>query len=95
MFGHAPGHAFGTPGVVSWLPNVLPTSAAMNPIDQQNSQFSQLFTIRVWREPLGHGQTELRGQVRHVLSGEVRYFREWSALIDYVTIKLEADQGEQ
>lgn len=64
----------------------------MNPTDQQNSQPSQLFTIRVWTEPLGHSQSELRGEVRHVLSGETRYFREWAALIVYVTTKLEADQ---
>jgi hypothetical protein len=57
----------------------------MNPTDQQNSQPSQLFTLRVWTEPLGHEQSELRGQVRHVLSGETRYFREWTALIAYIT----------
>jgi len=65
----------------------------MNPNDQQNTQPSQLFTIRVWREPLGDGQSELRGQVRHVLSGEIRYFREWAALISYVTKHLTASPG--
>ncbi len=42
---------------------------------------SHLFTVRLWPEDLGNGQTEWRGQVQHVLSGEVRYFREWPALI--------------
>ncbi len=60
----------------------------MNPNYQQNIQHSQLFTIRVWTEPLGNGQSELRGQVRHVLTGETRYFREWAALIAYVTERL-------
>jgi hypothetical protein len=42
---------------------------------------SQLFTVRVWQENLGEGRTEWRGKVQHVLSGEVRYFRDWPALI--------------
>ena len=41
---------------------------------------SHLFTVRVWQEDLGEGQTEWRGQVLLVTSGDVRYFREWSAL---------------
>jgi hypothetical protein len=42
---------------------------------------SHLFTVRLWLEDLGEGRTEWRGQVRHVLSGEVRYFRDWPTLI--------------
>lgn len=37
---------------------------------------SQLFTMRLWREDVGEGRTEWRGQVTHVLSGKARYFRE-------------------
>ncbi|MBP1468088.1 hypothetical protein EYB53_020410 [Candidatus Chloroploca sp. M-50] len=44
-------------------------------------QGSQLFTVRLWQEVVAEGQTEWRGKVQHVLSGEVRYFREWSVLI--------------
>ncbi len=40
-----------------------------------------LFMVRVWPEDLGDGKTEWRGQVKHVLSGEMRYFRDWSMLI--------------
>lgn len=43
---------------------------------------SQLFTVRLWREDLGAGETEWRGQVTHVLSGDVRYFREWPELVE-------------
>ncbi|MCB9079781.1 MAG: hypothetical protein H6631_19420 [Anaerolineaceae bacterium] len=57
-------------------------------MNQENNQSSQLFTIRVWHEPLGQGHSELRGQVCHVLTGEVRYFREWSALVAYITEQL-------
>lgn len=52
----------------------------------------QLFTVRVWAEPLGNGQTELRGQVRHVLSGETRYFREWPDLIAYLSEQMALGQ---
>jgi hypothetical protein len=50
----------------------------------QGYQQSQLFTIRMWPEALGEGQTEWRGQVRHVPSGETRWFREWAKLITIV-----------
>jgi hypothetical protein len=41
---------------------------------------SHLFTVRVWQEEVRAGQTEWRGRVQLVSSGEVRYFREWAAL---------------
>lgn len=37
--------------------------------------------MRVWREDLGDGQVEWRGKVKHMLSGEAFYFREWQDLI--------------
>ena len=91
---HASGNAFGTPGVISLRSNKLPANAAMSLTNQQNSHPSHLFTLRVWAEPLGHGQTELRCEVRHVLSGETRYFREWSALLEYLFAKLDTGSGE-
>jgi hypothetical protein len=36
--------------------------------------------VRVWQEEVRAGQTEWRGRVQLVSSGEVRYFREWAAL---------------
>jgi hypothetical protein len=47
----------------------------------QGLSHTQLFTMRVWREELGAGQTEWRGEVHDVVSGERRYFRDWPALI--------------
>lgn len=41
---------------------------------------SHLFMVRLWLEDLGEGKTEWRGQVKHVTSGEVRYFRDWPIL---------------
>lgn len=41
---------------------------------------SHLFTIRVWEEEIAADQSEWRGKVHLLSSGEVRYFREWAAL---------------
>ena len=51
---------------------------------------SHLFTVRLWLEDLGDGRTEWRGQVQHVLSGEVRYFRDWPTLITLLLEMLHA-----
>ena len=45
---------------------------------------SDLFTVRLWQEEVDNDQTEWRGKVQHLTSGEVRYFREWSALITFL-----------
>jgi hypothetical protein len=50
-----------------------------NGVDHPASE-SHLFTIRLWWEDLGRGQTDWRGKVQHVNSGEARYFRDWHIL---------------
>ncbi len=45
---------------------------------------SHLFTVRLWREHLGKGESEWRGKVEYVPSREARYFRDWSALIAFL-----------
>ena len=50
------------------------------PTSKAQHSRSHLFLVRVWLEELGDGKTEWRGQVKHVMSGEVQYFREWSGL---------------
>jgi hypothetical protein len=50
---------------------------------------SQLFTVRVWREDLGDGRSEWRGQVQHALSRETRYFRDWQTLAAFLTEQFE------
>ncbi len=51
---------------------------------------SQLFILRVWCEPTDGACGEWRGQVRHVLSGEIRYFRHGAALIPLLNAMLAA-----
>jgi hypothetical protein len=52
-------------------------------------QCSHLFTIRLWTEVLGEGQVEWRGRVQYVLSGERRFFHDWSTLERYLEAKLQ------
>ena len=51
---------------------------------------SQLFTVRLWYELVDAGQWEVRMQAKHILTGETRYFREWSPLAAYLVNKLDA-----
>ena len=60
----------------------------------QPRSYSHLFTVRLWVEELGNGQTEWRGQVQHVMSGEKRYFRDWSILIAFLLAKLQELEGD-
>ena len=50
----------------------------------KSHQHSYLFTVRVWKEMLSDGQSEWRGQVRSIHTGETQYFREWSMLVDFI-----------
>lgn len=50
---------------------------------------SALFTVRLWVEDLGAGQHEVRMQVKHVLSGETRYFRQWAEVELFLLAKLD------
>ena len=50
---------------------------------------SYLFTVRLWVEELGEGGHEVRMQVKHVLSGEIRYFRQWAELELFLLAKVE------
>jgi hypothetical protein len=50
----------------------------------QPSRGSHLFMLRLWLEDLGCGQTDWRGKVQHVNSGEARYFRDWPTLEAFV-----------
>ena len=53
----------------------------------------QIFSVRLWSEKLGGGQFEWRGQVRHLGSGETRYFRTWPVLVAFVQAMLPEPDG--
>ena len=54
---------------------------------------SHLFTVRVWEEETGAGQTEWRGKVQLLTNGEVQYFREWAALVPLLLAMLAESQS--
>ena len=41
-----------------------------------------LFTLHLWQEPLDADQVEWRGRIKHVRSGEIRYFRDSESLYE-------------
>lgn len=60
---------------------------------ERSQRRSDLFTVRLWQEELGIGQTEVRGKVQHVSSGEARYFRDWPTLIAFLQALLSAPRS--
>ena len=68
----------------------------MDPIPRTDDPWSRshLFTVRVWYEQLDAEHREMRMQVRHVLSGETRFLRDWTAVTAYMMSKLEAPRSE-
>ncbi len=45
---------------------------------------SYMFIVRLWREELGGGMCEWRGEIKDVVNAQQRYFREWPALVDFI-----------
>lgn len=58
------------------------------------SSRSQLLTVRLWKEDLGDGQSEWRGKVQHVSSGEAVYFREWEELVETIQTLILGHESE-
>jgi hypothetical protein len=56
---------------------------------------SHLFSIRVWEEDIGSNQTEWRGKVQLFTSGEVCYFREWTALVPLLLTMLSESESDK
>ena len=55
----------------------------MTAVSEQQAA-THLFTMRAWVEETGHGRSELRGALTHVLTGKTGYFRDWTTLIRLV-----------
>jgi hypothetical protein len=56
---------------------------------------THLFTVRLWLEDLGEGQTEWRGEVHEVVSDERRYFRDWPTLVALLQAMLPQTGGSE
>ena len=83
------------PRVQAWqtLPRRWPQPHSMKP--QLLLPRSHLFTVRLWLEPLGNGQTEWRGKGQHVPGGEAQYIRDWPALQAFLERRLQPLEGEE
>lgn len=55
---------------------------------------SHLFLLRLWVERPGKPMGEIRIQVRHILSGETRYFRDLLEVATYLQARIGADTGD-
>lgn len=49
------------------------------------------FTLRLWLEPTGRLSAEWRGRAHHVASGATCTFRDWEALLAFLTVTLAAE----
>lgn len=52
-----------------------------------------LFTVRLWLEPLDDSHAEIRGEARHVSSGERRFVRDRAGLEAFFAEKLSESEG--
>lgn len=64
-------------------------------MNNYSQQPSHLFTLRLWKEPLGDGLMELRFQVQYVLTGESRIFRDDETMVAYLRAKIEESERAQ
>jgi hypothetical protein len=58
------------------------------------TRVNRLFTLRIWQEEAGEGQTEWRGKVQALPDGEAYYFRDWSGLIGRLEAMLAVEHVE-
>ena len=63
--------------------------------DTRRQPPSHLFTLRVLQTDSGEGQREWRGKLQCVESGEIRYFRDWTALVRYLDEMLAASTNDR
>jgi hypothetical protein len=54
-----------------------------------------LFIVRIWREVAKGGQSQWRGSVDHVASGQKHYFANTSDLVEFITFRLEDPASQQ
>ncbi len=50
---------------------------------------AHIFILKLWQEVLvedhDHKQTEWRGKIQDVRNGETHYFRDWSAIVHFIS----------
>jgi hypothetical protein len=51
------------------------------PVSNELNRQPQHFILRLWPEILADDSVEWRGKLHHVQTNEIRYFRDWPALL--------------
>ena len=64
-------------------------------MDTEQRDRSHLFTVRLWLEPVGVQEREVRGEVRHVLSGDTCSFRCLSGLTMWLSAYCDEEEEEE
>jgi hypothetical protein len=54
----------------------------------------EIFTIRLWREKLDERESEWRGRVQHIGSGQARYFNEIGKIMEFIGDHLSKEKTE-
>lgn len=54
---------------------------------------TRLFVLRLWAEDMGGGRSDWRGSIRHLATGEARYFRDWPTMEAFVDGVLGGAEG--
>jgi hypothetical protein len=54
----------------------------------------EIFTIRLWKEKLDEKESEWRGRVQHLGSGQARYFNEIGKIMEFIGDHLSKSKGE-
>jgi hypothetical protein len=54
-----------------------------------------LFTLRFWQERLTPSKSEWRGEIQAVGTNEVRYFRDWRTMVDFLVEVLSGLRGQR
>ena len=62
--------------------------------EKSRSPPSHFFTLRLWPEEMGAEEPAWRGRLQHTVSGEVRYFQGWEALVEVLLSLMEEDEVE-
>lgn len=57
------------------------------------TQYSQLFTVRLWLEEIGPDTDDIRFKVQHVLSGDARYARTWADVLEFVMLRFQEHEA--
>ena len=82
-------------GIVHVAPQDCKIDGFINMDKNERPYHRHLFTVRLWREELGTGQAEWRGQVQYANDGDRRAFQDWPDLVAFLVAKLQKIKDDE